>query len=538
MARQWLAGVPLSNSNEQSVLARSLALELALSVASLKGTTAFDRLARAMKGRPPEDAAAVTLLRRSRLRLSRLSGERFEDLATGETLPLMPTPPSDAVGNNVVAFGRFTTTEDGYILATGTLVLLDDGALAVARGFVRPGGRGIGNPVRCAEAVYRHIIRNGASTADWRGPIGGRQSKLPFEPDRNPLDALAAAWASLDRELNPEEIAQARSLAGQGPLLDALVSVSIARDGRAPKLANAYGRIASVMVETMALRALHGSVREDLDTVAAEIKAAIEHGDFPAETRSLFEALRKRVGPAAGRGTGDTADIDRLVQRIQALRAKTVEQGCTEQEALAAAEKVAELLDRYGLSLSELDLRRQSCEGIGVETDRKRRGPIDDCMGTIAAFFDCRVWCETSEDATLRYIFFGLPADVQASVYLHDLIALAFATETSAFQATEIYRSTHSSRRRSGTNSFQVGLARGIIRKLDTLRQARDVAGGSTNGRALVPIKESIIDAEIDRLALSLRRRSAVRRMVLPAAFSAGQEAGERFEYRPGIERG
>ena len=535
MARQWLAGVPLSNSNEQSVLAKSLALELALSVPSLKGTTAFDRLARAMKGRPPEDAAAVTLLRESRLRLSRLSGERFEDLATGETLPLLPTPPSDAVGNNV-AFGRFTTTEDGYILATGTLVLLDDGALAVARGFVRPDGRGIGNSVRCAEAVYRHIIRNGASAANWRGPIGGRQSKLPFEPDRNPLDALAAAWASLDRELNPEEVAQARSLAGRGPLLDALVSVSIARDGRAPKLANAYGRIASVMVETMALRALHGSVREDLDSVAAEIKAAIERGDFPAETRILFEALRKRVGPAA-RETGDTADIDRLVQRIQALRAKTVEQGCTEQEALAAAEKVAELLDRYGLSLSELDLRRQSCEGIGVETDRKRRGPIDDCMGTIAGFFDCRVWCETSEDATLRYIFFGLPVEVQAAVYLHDLIALAFATETAAFQATEIYRSTHSSRRRSATNSFQVGLARGIIRKLDTLRQTRDVAGGSTNGRALVPIKEAIIDAEMDRLGLSLRRRSAVRRMVLPAAFSAGQEAGERFEYRPGIER-
>ena len=535
MARQWLAGAPFSNSNEQSVLARSLALELALSVPSLKGTTAFDRLARAMKGRPPEDAAAVTLLRRSRLRLSRLTGERFEDLATGETLPLLPTPPSDVVGNNL-AFGRFTTTEDGYILATGTLVLLDDGALAVARGFVRPGGRGIGNPVRCAEAVYRHIIRNGASTADWRGPIGGRQSKLPFEPDRNPLDALAAAWASLDRELNPEEIAQARSLAGQGPLLDALVSVSIARDGGAPKLANAYGRIAFVMVETMALRASHGSVREDLDTVAAEIKAAIERGDFPAETRSLFEALCKRVGPAAVRG--DTADIDRLVQRIQALRAKTVEQGCTEQEALAAAEKVAELLDRDGLSLSELDLRRQNCEGIGVETDRKRRRPIDDCMGTIAAFFDCRVWCETSEDATLRYIFFGLPADVQAAVYLHDLIALAFATETAAFQATEIYRYTHSSRRRSATSSFQVGLARGIIRKLDTLRQARDVAGGNTNGRALVPIKESIIDAEMDRLGLSLRRRSAVRRMVLPAAFSAGQEAGERFEYRPGIERG
>jgi hypothetical protein len=536
MARQWLAGVPLSNGNEQSVLARSL--ELALSVpSSLTGTTAFDGLARAMKGRPPEDAAAVMLLRRSRLRLARLSSERFEDLATGETLRPLPTPPSDAVGNNA-AFGRFTTTGDGYILATGALVLLDDDALAVARGFVRPSRQGIGNPVRCAEAIYRHIIRNGASTADWRGPIGGRRSKLPFEPDRNPLDALAAAWAALDRDLNPEEIAQARSLAGHGPLLDALVSVSIARDGGAPKLANAYGRIAAVLVETTALRAAHGSARADLDAAAAAIKAAVARGDFPPETRSLFEALRERVGLRAGRGTSDTADLDRLVQRVRALRAKTVEQGCTEQEALAAAEKVAELLDRHGLSLSELDLRQQSCEGIGVETDRKRRGPIDDCMGTVAAFFDCRVWCETSEDATLRYIFFGLPADVQAAVYLHDLIALAFATETAAFQATEIYRSTHSSRRRSATNSFQVSLARGIIRKLDTLRQACDVAGGSTSGRALVPIKESIIDEEMDRLGLNLRRRSAVRRMVLPAAFSAGQEAGERFEYRPGIEQG
>src|ERR1700674_4629203 len=110
--------------------------------------------------------------------------------------------------------------------------------------------------------------------------------------------------------------------------------------------------------------------------------------------------------------------------------------------------------------------------------------------------------------------------------------------ETGAKCTAEIYRSTHGSRRRSAANSFQVGLARGIIRKLDTLRRARDVAGGITNGRALVPIKESIIDEEMDRLGLSFRHRSAVRRMVLPAAFSAGQEAGERFEYRPGIERG
>jgi hypothetical protein len=93
-----------------------------------------------------------------------------------------------------------------------------------------------------------------------------------------------------------------------------------------------------------------------------------------------------------------------------------------------------------------------------------------------------------------------LPADVQASVYPHDLIALAFLSETATFQAGELYRAADSGHRRSSTNSFQIGLARGISQKLQTLRQARDMAGIGSNGRALVPIKDSMIDDEMERL--------------------------------------
>ena len=50
----------------------------------------------------------------------------------------------------------------------------------------------------------------------------------------------------------------------------------------------------------------------------------------------------------------DTAALDRLRTRIQALRAKTTVNGCTEAEALLAAAKVAELLDRYDLSVPVL----------------------------------------------------------------------------------------------------------------------------------------------------------------------------------------
>ena len=40
------------------------------------------------------------------------------------------------------------------------------------------------------------------------------------------------------------------------------------------------------------------------------------------------------------------AKLDRLKTRIQGLRSKTTDNGCTEAEALLAAAKVAELLDR------------------------------------------------------------------------------------------------------------------------------------------------------------------------------------------------
>src|SRR5664279_5036662 len=423
MARQWLGGALLAIQAPQWPVAQSLAMELALSVPSVMGTTAFDRLARAMKGRSAVDIAAAALLRRSRIRLARISGRVFEDLATGDILKLLPTRFSDDVGDGV-SLSLFTTIDDAQIAAVRPLVPLDDAALALARSFVRPGNLGLGNGVRCADAIYRHIVRNGVAPAATAGAPGGRKPKLPFRPDENRLDALAAAWAKLGRDPNAHELAQARGFAGQDALMDALLSVGIARNGGAPELASACLLIAAVLIETMALRAAHGSGRGNLDAGAAAIDAGIARGSFSREGRHLFDSLRERVKLSAARPTDDGADLDRLVQRIRALRAKTVEQGCTEQEALAAAEKVAELLDRYGLNLSELDLRKQSCEGIGIETDRKRRGPIDDCMATIAAFFDCRVWAETAEDATLRYIFFGLPADVQAAVYLHDLIAL------------------------------------------------------------------------------------------------------------------
>ena len=552
-ARQWLARSALPEDDPRGLLAMADAIgfasDLALFTPSPSGATAVDRLLRNRPVAGEDEAVAADALRRAQFRLLRVEAQegedtfRLRDLASGEALRVLDdSMPPDCVGLPLAA--RLAPVGDGRHIFAGPATPLDDAALEVAQGFIRPGGRGLSNALRCAEAVYRHVVRHGGPEIPGlnRPPEDGLdEDAFPIGPEDSELDALAHGWAELDPGTEPslDEVQMARSLAGPAAIMEALVASAMARDWDRDRLADAYARVALLQMETLQLREATGIFAGRLDAVAAAIDRAIADGDLPPSVRALFDTLRLRIGvaPSGGKGSHD-ADLDRLVQRIQALRAKTVDQGCTEQEALAAAEKVAELLDRHGLSLSELELRRQACEGIGIDTGRRRTGPIDDCVPAIAEFFDCRVWGEKLASGALRYIFFGLPGDVEAAHYLYELIDRAFETETARFRAGEIYAETHSRDRRGATNSFQMGLARGIRAKLHELRQAREAALRSASGRDLVPVKASIVEEEMAKLGLTLRARSrAAKRYVVTDAYEAGHEAGKRFEYRPGLTR-
>ncbi len=300
-------------------------------------------------------------------------------------------------------------------------------------------------------------------------------------------------------------------------------------------MSDAYAAIALVQLETLHRRAAAGSDTTGLYTVQAALDAGIAAGALPPGARGVFDAVWRRLGTAPSAAGAKDAELDRLIGRIQALRAKTVEQGCTEQEALTTAEKVAELLDRYGLSLSELDLKRQACEGMAVEIGRRRVGPVDDCVPAVA-FFDCRAWGEKSAAGTLRHVFFGLPADVMTARYLYELVERAFETETARFRAGGTYAAMPTRVRRTATNSFGTGLARGIAAKLRTLREAREATLRGSSGRNLVVAKAGVVDAELDKLGLRFRtRKGAAGRRMLTHAFEHGHEAGLGFEYTPGV---
>jgi hypothetical protein len=233
----------------------------------------------------------------------------------------------------------------------------------------------------------------------------------------------------------------------------------------------------------------------------------------------------------------DLAALDRLKIRIQALRAKTIDNGCTEGEALAAAAKVAELLDRYELSLSDVEIRETPCEERVFETHLKKRIPIDECIGAIASFCDCRVWREKNAAGESSYVFFGLRSDVEVAHYLTELIDSAVRAELGRFKASAEYARFRHQQRHLANASFALGMVASIADKLTKMKASRDQVNQST-GRGLVVLKTAVVDAEFDKLDLKLRTRRSQGRMVSMTAYEAGSVAGASLTMVPGIHDG
>ena len=515
------------------------AVDLALFTPSLSGQTAIDRARRSGKYKTPDDIEAAGLLASAVFRLIELSEDiggglfRARDLASDEALTIFDPKMSLRDGTRWILRGCLF---EGVVIAVGPVTPLSESMLEAARPFIVP-GRGLKNPLRCAETLYRHFLRLGDSF-DGVKAEALKEAAFPFDAEDGVIHAIAAKWAAQERLPEPttEETKSLRRKSYPAPVFEALCGLDAAHKLKMPQHAAAYERVLLIQLETIHRRSGLGirAGHETLDSLAADIGKDIASGDIPHEAAGLFADLCRKAKLAASSRNTDNAnrdELERVLGRIQALRSKTVDQGCTEEEALAAAAKVAELLDRYGLSLSEIDFKEQRCSGEGVETDRRRHGPVDECAGTVAAFCDCRTWYEMTPAGTLRHIFFGLPADVAGARCLYEKVEEAFETETRVFKRSALYDDHHTSQRRSATTSFQMGLKHGICTKLDKLKDERTKALLKTTGRDLVPIKRDLIEDELSDLGLNLTAKTVRSNKVLAKAYHTGRIAGENLEW-------
>ncbi len=227
-------------------------------------------------------------------------------------------------------------------------------------------------------------------------------------------------------------------------------------------------------------------------------------------------------------------ELQRVKARIRALTERTVARGCTEAEALSAAEMVGRLLERYALTMDEVDIRQEPCVQTSVPLGGQRRRPIDACVPAIARFCDCKVWLTRSERQA-HYVFFGFTPDPRLAAYLFPVIARAIETELLVFRQQRPALS--GTRLRRGSTSFQHGMAARIADRLEAMHAEREAQIGAkqATGTALMIIRHQVVEQAFAETKVKLRMVSGLS-FHRDAAYQAGQSAGERVDLRRPIE--
>jgi hypothetical protein len=157
-------------------------------------------------------------------------------------------------------------------------------------------------------------------------------------------------------------------------------------------------------------------------------------------------------------------DFEAVKARIRALLAKTVANGCTEGEALAAAEKAASMLRAHGLSETELHIG-----AARSASNRSRRQPLDDLWPAVAFACHCRLLLVRMVGC-LEWQFTGHQPWPEVAVWLRGTLDAAHGRALTAFRTSPEYRRRRIARTRSlARRQFTAGFIEIVRLKLAEL---------------------------------------------------------------------
>jgi len=214
-----------------------------------------------------------------------------------------------------------------------------------------------------------------------------------------------------------------------------------------------------------------------------------------------------------------------LIEKILALMSKTVDNGCSEHEALAALDKARAMMDAYEVTESDLQLTKEESAVLRSEPagTKDANGIKAGLAVAVAAFTDCRVW----KGRQGGLVFCGMKSDAQFATWLLDNLT--------SFVQGELMRHLMGSvagnaDRRLVINGFVGGCTSRISGRLNALC-AQSATVASTNGRALVVVKTAAISEKMKEHGVHLRGGGSSRRLYDPSAYAAGKAAGDRASF-------
>lgn len=227
-----------------------------------------------------------------------------------------------------------------------------------------------------------------------------------------------------------------------------------------------------------------------------------------------------------------------LIKRIRALQAKTVQNGCTEQEALAAATLAAKLIDKFGFEQSELEIKLEPL------TEDTYLGPGKTLAGAwyvasaIQDYCDVRAFREQVGDRHVIKVF-GRETDVALANYLLNLCATAFVHEWRAFAKQYRQETGQTVAQKPGNTkrAFELGMGSRLSQRFKEMKAARNTQmdpNSNRTGKDLVLVKNAVVDEEFAKRYKTKETKSRSGKTDI-SAYLAGVSAGNRVSINPGV---
>jgi Protein of unknown function (DUF2786) len=231
----------------------------------------------------------------------------------------------------------------------------------------------------------------------------------------------------------------------------------------------------------------------------------------------------------------DTMNIERskILDKIRALFAKTVEAGCSEAEALSALAKARAMMDAYEVTEDDLALTKEE-KAVLQAGDRGNdlHGIQFALVNAICEFTDTQGWRSgrvRGDDANgYQFTFCGLKSDVDLAHYLLGALTPFVQDELVNHLAASL--APRDMRRRT-INDFVLGITSRISERMHEIVE-QSKAQQTSNSRALVVVKSGIVKAAMKANDIRLRVCCGGDRVGGdPRAFAAGRAAGDRASF-------
>ena len=214
---------------------------------------------------------------------------------------------------------------------------------------------------------------------------------------------------------------------------------------------------------------------------------------------------------------------EKIANRIQALLNKTVNNGCSEEEAMTAAEMVGKLMKEYDLSMTEIEFKDENFITHEILTESRIASHIHTLLSAIAYFTDTKVWFTRND--VIKYSFFGSEKDTQIADYIYHLISNTIKVEIEKYKKTTAYKAS-SVNGKTKTTSFAVGM----VNRLDSrLREMKNNVVVESNDCT------AIVTEQFAKLNMRLKTSKASRTVNSNDAYNSGQAAGDKVNITSGL---